>query len=98
MKENSIIYFKQNIHNDGIRYGCYKSDELYNGSIYIDVYEIYLDFNTGHYSCISRIERVYPFFDDLVEISEDEFLKVKSLYNDYNVINSLFDVHFLKLY
>lgn len=96
MNEESIYYFKQKI-NNGIRYGSYNLDEMFKDSILIDVYEIYLDFKSGHYTFTSQIVKFFPLFDDLIEISADEYYNVKKLYNDYNILNSQFDEEFTKL-
>lgn len=96
MKEN-FIYFKQSIKN-GTRYGYYSSDELTASSILLDVFECYLDFTTGHYTFISHVERIDPLFDDLIEISVDEYNHFKKLYNDYNILTSQLDEEYLKFY
>lgn len=96
MKEK--VYFKQYI-NNGIRYGFYNSDELYSKcGLLIDVFEVYLDFNTGHYSYISHIVRIYPLYDDLINIVVNEYNKVRGLYNDYQAINSDLDEESIKLF
>lgn len=97
MKEKNLIYFKQFIKN-GIRYGYYSSDELTEPYILTYVYECYLDFNTGHFTFISPVERIYPFFDDLIEISVEEYNQFKCLFNDYNEFTSQIDEQYLNFY
>lgn len=96
MKEN-LIYFKQNI-KYGIRFGFYNPDGLSNSGLLIDVIDVYLDFNTGHYNYISHVERIYPLFDDLIEISKSEYYKLRGLYDDYHAINSDLDEESIKLF
>lgn len=97
MKEN-LVYFKHNLKH-GIRYGFFNSDQSYfKYGILTDVIDVYLSFTTGHYIYISHVDRIYPLFDDFVEITVDEYNKVRGLYNEYNAINSELDEESIKLF